>query len=270
MEARGLSRRARARLHLGGVRVLVYHGVGEGEGADPRYTVTRTQLAAHLRQIRRGGHPILPLGMSWSGPAEESAAPAVALTFDDGGDSDYSEAFPLLSEHGLTGEFFVNPGTIGHKGYLSWDQAREMRRSGMRFQSHAYDHVYLTMLSAPALQRQVDDSKRRIEDELGCEVEFLAAPYGDLNRRVRQAALAAGYRAICTSWSWPAQAGAQLINRVAVYARTTPQELACLLRGDAVPYLRRAARFAVLHPVKRALLHLWQAWRRDQAMERPA
>jgi peptidoglycan/xylan/chitin deacetylase (PgdA/CDA1 family) len=267
LEARGLSRRARARLRLSGARVLLYHGVGEWEGADPRYTVTRTRLVAHLEQIRRGGHPILPLAVVWSGPAEEAAAPAVALTFDDGGASDYGQVFPLLSEHGMVGEFFVNPGTIGHKRYLSWDQAREMARAGMRFQSHAYDHVYLTTLSAPALQRQVGDSKRRIEDELGCAVEFLAAPYGDLNRRVRQAALAAGYRAVCTSWSWPAQAGAQHVNRVAVYARTTPEELAWLLRGDPLPYLRRVARSAVLYPVKRAVLNLWPEWLTDRAME---
>jgi len=266
VEARGLSQRARARLRLGGARVLVYHGVGEGAGADARYTVTRTQLAAHLEQIRRRGHPILPLAVAWSGPAEEAVAPAVSLTFDDGGASDYDQVFPFLSEHGVVGEFFVNPGTIGHKRNLTWDQAREMARSGMRFQSHAYDHVYLTTLSAPALRRQVGDSKRRIEDELGCAVEFLAAPYGDLNRRVRQAALAAGYRAVCTSWSWPAQAGAQLVNRVAVYARTTPQELVRLLRGDALPYLRRAGRSALLHPVKRALLRLWPAWRREHAV----
>jgi len=270
VEARGLSRPARRRLGLDGARVLLYHGVGKSKGADPRYTVTRNQLAGHLEQIGRGGHRVLPLSAAWSAPADEARAPAVALTFDDGGASDYEQVFPILSERGLPGEFFVNPGTMGRRGYLSWEQAREMARGGMRFQSHAYDHVYLTPLPAPSLQRQLGDSKRRIEDELGRPVEFLAAPYGDLSRRVRQAALAAGYRAICTSWSWPARAGARSVDRVAVYASTTAEDLARLLRGDVVPYLRRAGRSALLYPVKRAVLHLRPAWRSDQAVEGPA
>jgi peptidoglycan/xylan/chitin deacetylase (PgdA/CDA1 family) len=270
VEARGLSRPGWPRLRLNGARVLLYHGVGECEAADPRYTVTRNQLAGHLEQIRRGGHAVRPLAAAWSGPAGGAGAPAAVLTFDDGRASDYEQVFPLLSERGLGGEFFVNPGTIGRRGYLSWDQAREMARGGMRFQSHAYDHVYLTPLPAASLERQVGDSKRRIEDELGHAVEFLAAPYGDLNRRVRQAALAAGYRAICTSWSWPARARARSVSRVAVYAGTTAGELGRLLRGDALPYLRRAGRSALLYPAKRAVLRLRPTWRSDPAVEGPA
>jgi peptidoglycan/xylan/chitin deacetylase (PgdA/CDA1 family) len=266
VEARGVSRRALAPLRLGGARVFVYHDVGEGGGGDPRYAVTRAQLAGHLDQIRRGGYSVVPLTRIWSGP-EGGAAPAVALTFDDGRASDYRHAYPLLMEHGFVGEFFVNPGTIGRAGYLSWGEAREMSRAGMRFQSHAHDHLYLTLLSAALLERQVLDSKRRIEDELGCAVQFMAAPYGDANRRVRQAALAAGYQAVCTSWDWPARAGRPTVSRVAVYARTTTAELARLLRGDPLPYLRRATRSALLYPAKRAVLSLWPARLTDRAME---
>jgi peptidoglycan/xylan/chitin deacetylase (PgdA/CDA1 family) len=266
VEARGLSRQALPRLRLSGGRVLLYHAVGERAGGDPRYAVTRTQLAGHLEQIRRGGYSVVPLARVWSGP-DGDAAPAVALTFDDGRASDYRHAYPLLMEHGLVGEFFVNPGTIGRPGYLSWGEAREMLRAGMHFQSHAHDHVYLTLLSGALLERQVLDSKHRIEDELGGAVEFLAAPYGDVNRRVRQAALAAGYRAVCTSWDWPARAGRSTLSRIAVYARTTPNDLARLLRGDPLPYLRRVARSAVLHPAKRAVLNLWPERLTDRAEE---
>src|SRR2546427_7768066 len=127
VEARGLSQRARARLRLGGARVLLYHAVDERGGGDPRYAVTRTQLAGHLDQIRRGGYSAVAVTRVWSG-LDGEAAPAVALTFDDGRASDYRHAYPLLMEHGLVGEVFVNSGTIGREGYLSWGQAREMSR----------------------------------------------------------------------------------------------------------------------------------------------
>ena len=260
---------ASARLRLGGARVLLYHAVGGHAGGDPRYAVSRAQLAGHLEQIERGGHPVVPVARVWSG-ADEGGAPAVALTFDDGRVSDYTEVLPLMLEHGVVAEFFVNPGTIGRPRFLTWDQAREMARAGMRFQSHGYDHVYLTPLSAAALERQVRDSKRRLEDELGVRVEFLAAPYGDLNRRVWEAAMAAGYRAVCTSWGWPARAGRRTVNRIALYARTTPEEISRLLRGDPVPYVLRMGRSALLQPVKRGVLRLWPGRLTERATESAA
>jgi len=244
-------------LRLNGAPVLLYHGVGKDAGGDPRYTVTSAQMAGHLDTIQRRGHPVVSLADIVSRADGRDGVARVAITFDDGRASDLQHAFPLLAERGMVGEFFVNPGTMDRLGYLSWNEAREMARGGMRFQSHAYDHIYLTQLSGRALERQLLDSKRRIEDELGRAVEFLAAPYGDLNRCVRKAALAAGYRAVCTSWDWPARAGRETVSRVAVYARTTAEEMAPLLRGDPLPYLRRAGRTALLYPAKRAVLRVW-------------
>jgi peptidoglycan/xylan/chitin deacetylase (PgdA/CDA1 family) len=269
VEARRLKRPGLPRLRLGGVRVLLYHAVGEHTGGDPRYAISRAELAGHLEQIRCGGHRVVPLADIGS-DSEQDGAPAVALTFDDGRLSDYTEVFPLLREHGVVAEFFVNPGRIGRPRFLTWDQAREMARAGMRFQSHGYDHVYLTPLSAAALERQVGDSKRRLEDELGVRVEFLAAPYGDLNRRVCEAAMAAGYRAVCTSWDWPARAGRRTVSRIAVYARTTREEVSRLLQGDPVPYVLRMGRSALLHPVKRVVLRLWPRKLIDRATESAA
>src|SRR5207244_1235271 len=70
VEARSLNRQA-LRLRLSGARVLLYHAVGERVGGNPRYSVSRAQLAGHLEQIRRGGHPILPLARVWSGLGTE-------------------------------------------------------------------------------------------------------------------------------------------------------------------------------------------------------
>jgi hypothetical protein len=83
----------------------------------------------------------------------------------------------------------------------------------------------------------------------------LAAPYGDVNRKVIQAALAVGYRSVCTSWNWPTRPQATTVNRVAVYHTTTPREFEDLLQGCLSCYIRRATRTALLHFPKRVRLH---------------
>jgi peptidoglycan/xylan/chitin deacetylase (PgdA/CDA1 family) len=191
----------------------------------------------------------------WAGLAgRENGGPSVVLTFDDGRASDFEVAFPLLLEAGTRAEFFVNTAAIGRPGFLSWRQMAEMQARGMSFQSHGHDHVDLTPLPRRVVEWQLDESKRRLEDRLGSPVEFLAAPYGRLSRRVVEVAGQVGYRAVCTSRSWPARPGARLVDRIAIYRHTTPGEFSRLLGGHAIPYVIRAARATLLFAPKRLLL----------------
>ena len=238
-----------------GARVLMYHGIGAEAPGDARYVVSAERFAAQLEAIRAAGHRVVSLAALRAAEGA-GARPPVVLTFDDGRQSDFTGAYPGLRERGLHGEFFVNPGTVGRPGYVTWPQLREMAAAGLAVQSHAHDHVYLTRLDARALDRQLRDSRHRIEDEVGAPVRYLAAPYGDCSRRVVEAALAVGYHAVCTSSEWPARPGGRTVNRIAIYASTTTSELQRLLAGDWRPYLRRAARAAAVYPVKQALLRV--------------
>ena len=260
MEARGLSAAPpKRRLRVPGTAVLLYHAVGAS--AD-RYTVSRAELRRHLERIASAEARVVSLAELRAG-AQEWPFPVV-ITFDDGRASDYTEAYPLLARHGLRAEFFVNPAFVGTPGFVTWDQAREMARAGMSIQSHAYDHVYLTRESEAGLVHQVAGAKKRIEDEIGAPVSYLAAPYGDLNARVVEEAIAAGYDAVCTSWPWPARAHARTVSRVSVYGGTDADAFDRILAGDPRPYVAQAARAALAYPAKQALLRLHPGWRRAQ------
>jgi peptidoglycan/xylan/chitin deacetylase (PgdA/CDA1 family) len=254
VEERGLSGpRSGLDLRLGGTPILMYHAVGGAPlpGREARYQVPRAAFERHLDVIGTSGGRVLSLAQVWRGEGETTRA--TAITFDDGRDTDYQVALPLLAERGFTADFFLNPGTIGRPGYLTWAQVREMAAAGMGVQSHAYDHVALWRLDAAGLRRQLGDSRRALEDAIGRPVEFLAAPFGLLGRAVVQAALEHGYRAVCTSWNWPARPRRSTLGRVAVYARTAPRELARLLAGQPLSYAGRALCAALVYPPKRLL-----------------
>jgi len=128
------------------------------------------------------------------------------LSFDDAYDDFYSETFPLLEKHGFRATVFVVVDRIGQtnrwdqgKGFrtrslLSLAQIRDLRRSGVRFGSHTLTHPMLTTLSDKDLDREVSDSKRKLEDLLGAEVPCIAYPWGGVDGRVRAAAARAGYQ----------------------------------------------------------------------------
>jgi peptidoglycan/xylan/chitin deacetylase (PgdA/CDA1 family) len=232
----------------------MYHGLASGElPATPRrerkYWVAADGFREHLRLARQLGYETALLDAAWA-PGGLGIAPlrTAIITFDDGRQSDYDIAYPALLEFGARAEFFVNTATLGLPGFLSWTQARELCRAGMAIQSHSHEHVDLVGLSRPALERQVRESKDRLEDRLGIPVRFFAAPYGRVSRAIVEEALEAGYRAVCTSVSRLARPGTSTIPRLAVYRHTGARALERLLTGHRGVCLLRALRATALAP----------------------
>lgn len=60
----------------------------------------------------------------------------VMLTFDDGVETQYENAYPILEDRDMQGVVAVNPNSLNRDGRLTIDQLREMRDSGWDVSSH--------------------------------------------------------------------------------------------------------------------------------------
>ena len=79
---------------------------------------------------------------------------------------------------------------------MTWDELRDLAgREGLEIGAHTVSHPHLTTLSDAELDRELADSKRRVEDELGRPCPLLAYPYGEHDARVRRAAARVGFDA---------------------------------------------------------------------------
>ena len=169
---------------LPGVPIFNYHGLAESvpQEASPaarKYWLSPTQFRSQLAHIRQEGfHVALLDELKDRAVSPVPKSPVVVVTFDDGLVTDYEIAFPLLAEFGQRAVFFLNTSTIGRTGYLTWAQVAEMQRNGMSIQSHGHRHVDLTVLPSLVLESELIESKHRLEDRLGSQVDFLAAPHG--------------------------------------------------------------------------------------------
>ncbi|WP_186438215.1 polysaccharide deacetylase family protein [Cohnella terricola] len=72
---------------------------------------------------------------------------AVLLTFDDGYESLYDQAYPSLKKYGAPASAFLIVKTVGDPSdpfpRVTWDQVREMHQNGIDFFNHTYDsHRY--------------------------------------------------------------------------------------------------------------------------------
>lgn len=181
------------------VPILVYHHIRYPKpglsGADRAYEVTPETLEAQLVYMKERGFESVHMADIAAAFSEGKPLPErpVIITFDDGRDTQYSAAFPLLKEYGFTATFFVFTNAPDRPGYVTWDQLAEMRDAGMEIGSHGVYHQYNTRLSDAELERELVESRSAITERLGTAGDVMAHPFGLYDDRVVAAARQAGY-----------------------------------------------------------------------------
>jgi peptidoglycan/xylan/chitin deacetylase (PgdA/CDA1 family) len=124
-------------------------------------------------------------------------------------------------------------GELTGKPLLTWEQIGELRKLGVRFGSHSLTHTDLTKLDDAGLEREVKESKRILEEQLGQEVEGFAYPFGFFDERVISAVKAAGYKwAVTTSDSiWEGWGDPYRLRRVNISGLDPDWLLSAKLNG---------------------------------------
>lgn len=221
-----------------GVPILDYHRIVPASrvgSSDDRFAVHQSAFREQLQLLRD-----LKIATVAPGDVADGQLPAnsVVLTFDDGYSSHYEIAFRELSDFKLSATFFVNTSSIGTGEFLDWTMAAEMVCGGMRFGSHAHNHIVLTTLNSERLKDELRISRQMLEQRLASAIEVLAVPYGFCDQHVLDAAWESGYRVVCNSKPWPAQKGARVLSRVGVLQQTSLNEFHKLVTKDPAVYLR--------------------------------
>ena len=248
-----------ARSRRGGdLPILTYHSLDESGSV---ISVSPGVFAEQMRFLHEAGISTISLPAAaealrgWRAPAR-----AVVLTFDDGFENFYEQAYPVLRRYGLTATIFLvtdycgkdnfwpgQPAHVARRPLLSWAQVKEMSEAGMSFGAHSRTHPDLTRLSSGDAEWEIAASKRAIEQILDRPVESFAYPYGAYDEPVKRLT-AAHFPLACSTTLDFVTPGSDLLalERLDMYYLRNPRHFQRLLSGDARTYirLRRLARKA--------------------------
>ena len=128
---------------------------------------------------------------------------SVLITMDDGYRSVYNIAYPILNKYGFKATLFIYTSFVGvSKMAITWDQLKEMRANGFAVGSHTIYHSDLTSPKEnesdqdhiARIRKELNGSKKIIDQKLGQNTSFLAYPFGYYDQRSIQMAKAAGYK----------------------------------------------------------------------------
>jgi len=178
---------------------LMYHYVDAAPPPGGPYanglTVRTNDFEAEMRLLVKRGYHTVGLEDVYRSLAGQATLPSkpVVLTFDDGYEDAYAVAYPILRRHHLVATFFVITKNVGHPGFVTWAQLREMTGQGMTVGSHTVSHPELPSVSAERLRRELVGSRDAIASKLGSPPRILSYPSGKYDRKVEAAAATAGY-----------------------------------------------------------------------------
>lgn len=113
--------------------------------------------------------------------------PILSITFDDGWESVYTDAFPIMERYGIDSTQYVITNTFEKSAYMSVDQIRQMQQYGHQIASHTVSHRDLTQLPLGEMEDELINAKNRLTDLYGATLDF-ASPESSYDDDVLKAA----------------------------------------------------------------------------------
>jgi peptidoglycan/xylan/chitin deacetylase (PgdA/CDA1 family) len=215
------------------VPILMYHVIRPAPpGARfPALYVPPSEFAAQMRELKGAGWTAVTLDQVWDAWTRAVALPAgrpFVITFDNGYESQFNEAMPVLRELGWVGVLNLQlSGLPRSQGGLSVAATQRLLAAGWELDTQGLTHADLVRLGPRELRHEVAAARRILQRRWHVPIHWFCYPSGHYDARVVAAVRAAGYRGSTTvvpGWTRRTSDPFRL-PRLRVVAGTPPEAL---------------------------------------------
>lgn len=215
--------------HGRAVPILMYHVVERPPAGarSPELFVSGRDFTLQMSRLAAAGFHGVTLHQVYEYWRRGIALPRrpIVLSFDDGCESQYRNAFPVLRKLGWPGVLNLVTKNEEPEWGMRPARVRRLIRAGWEIAAHTISHVDLTTLNATSLRREVAGSRRLIRRQFGVPVDFFCYPAGRFDPAVVAAVKAAGYLGATTEQPGLARPDERFIlPRVRIDAGDSPED----------------------------------------------
>ena len=193
--------------------IIALHGIEPAP--EGRYEISNGAFEYLLSTLKSYGYQTITLIDLLDHLDKGKALPAkpVIITSDDGYQSMYTNAFPLLKKYGYKMTVFLITSEIGadeqsrkfnefdwdimnipHRPMLTWPEIRVMSKYGCEFQSHTWSHRIIRNIPIEEAKKELAQSKQDIEINTGKPCVFVSWPHDAFSDEVLALLPQTGYR----------------------------------------------------------------------------
>jgi len=221
------------------VPILMYHVIAAPPpGAPfPGLYVVPSEFAAQMQALKHAGWHAVTLDQVqayWQHGVSLGAGKPIVVSFDNGYQSQYTQALPVLRGLGWVGDENVQlTGLPPSQGGLSQAQIRGLVAAGWELDTQGFSHADLITLDAQQLHYQVAIARSTVQQRYHVPVNWFCYPSGHYDATVIAAVEAAGYTGSTTvvpGWAHPTEDRYRL-HRLRVLGETTPEALLAQIAG---------------------------------------
>jgi peptidoglycan/xylan/chitin deacetylase (PgdA/CDA1 family) len=230
------------------VPVLLYHRIitDKSQAGMHGTYITLNRIEAHFRYLKRNNYTPITFEQLKFINRFDADKKYVILTFDDGYRDNYTLLMPLLEKYKFKAVIYA----VTHKAENSWDlkderrtfplltreQIMEMSRRGIEFGAHSMNHVDLTQVGVEEAWKEIEGSKRFLQELLGKKIKSFAYPYGKTNDAIKELVKKAGFKYGVGTVTGPLAMHEDLFNirRIVIHPDTNIFRFARKVKGNYV------------------------------------
>jgi peptidoglycan/xylan/chitin deacetylase (PgdA/CDA1 family) len=215
------------------VPILMYHVIAAPPAGAPfpGLYVEPSELAAQMQALKNAGWHAVTLDQVqayWQHGVSLGPGKPIVVSFDNGYQSQYTQALPVLRRLGWVGDENIQlTGLPPSQGGLSQAQVHGLLAAGWELDTQGISHADLITLDATQLHDQVAVARRIVQQRYHVPVNWFCYPSGHYDSTVIAAVKAAGFTGSTTvvpGWAHPSEDRFRL-HRLRVLGGTSPSAL---------------------------------------------
>ena len=170
------------------VPILLYHYVRIADKTtDPtgwNLSVTPENFALQMSYLKAQNYQTLTFDDIDYLMAKKQNFPEkpIILTFDDGYNDFYQNAFPILKQYSFSAVVFMIGGKINQENYLSTDQIILLNDYGIEFGLHTQSHINMSNTSVYNIEKELNQNSTALHNITDKIPDILAYPSGQFNQ----------------------------------------------------------------------------------------
>lgn len=184
------------------IPILMYHSISDSD-PNNNLLVPVEQFEVEVKWLKENGFtPMLLEDVLEAYNTGYVPKKPVVITFDDGYEDNYTDAYRILKENKMKATFFIITNNIDKDSYyMDSDMLKEMKDNGMAIENHTSRHIEFTNISRDEKATIIQEGIDALKEKVGVDSKFVCYPVGRYDEETIEVEKELGIKAAVTTES---------------------------------------------------------------------